>query len=383
MFNTLPLTYKPSRLQLALKDFNPHRKTSGVYLVIIFAALLIWGFGVFCLYRLIGGPETLVSDRISSSSRNIMSRPIMFFILLIAFKFFSLLKQSKDMALLDYTKQHFKRDPFWALRIMGLILFGAVSFVYLQVNFMSLKTAIPSLQPFYFDDMAKNIDKILFLGNDPWKVFAWLYDFPNIVMTIDRIYTLWAVLIAGVWIYAFLPGPIARQRRFQYIFSMILIWFIAGNLMAIILSSAGPCYYHVFGSDPEYYAELMTQLSRLHADVNLGAVAYHDVLLYMYENSESRIGGISAAPSLHVATSLLLLIFFWKNVTIRILLIAFNIIIFIGSIILAWHYAVDGLISIPLVFLCWHLAGKITHRVENIWPQPKQMAREKAEAFAA
>jgi len=379
MFSSIPIAYKAEHAARGLPRLTRDQKTCGLYLAIIFATLLTWGFGVFCLYRFIGGPETVVSDRINSSAGSMIPRLIFFLKILLVVKLFGFIKQSKDTPLLDYVKQHFKGDPFWVLRIMGLMLLGIISFVYLQVNFMSLKTAIPSLQPFYFDDAAKSLDKILFLDTDPWKVFAWLYDFPNIVMAIDRVYTAWAVLIAGVWIYAFLPGPMSRQRRFQYIFSMILIWFIAGNIMAIVLSSAGPCYYHIFGSDPEYYAELMARLASLDASVNLGAVDYHDVLLYMYENSESRIGGISAAPSLHVATSLLLLIFFWKNLITRILLIAFNIIIYVGSIILAWHYAIDGLISIPLAVLCWYLAGKITHSIESKWPAADSRAKLEAE----
>ncbi|MEE9346686.1 MAG: hypothetical protein V3U82_00730 [Robiginitomaculum sp.] len=56
----------------------------------------------------------------------------------------------------------------------------------------------------------------------------------------------------------------------------------------------------------------MAELHRINEIKPLGAVQYHGVLLDMYENSARRVGGISAMPSIHCGSTLLILITFWR-----------------------------------------------------------------------
>ncbi|MEP6343528.1 MAG: phosphatase PAP2 family protein [Maricaulaceae bacterium] len=368
--NTLNITFVKSSLGALFSNTVKHKTGDLIYIAIVGLSLLAWGIGVYILYRTIGGPDLAVTDRVSSFQAKMMPLLITFgsvFLLIRGLKFS---RENPDESFLNHAIIELKSNPQKLIPILISVLIGAISFIYLQVNFMSVKTAIPTIQPFYFDDMARRLDRLLFLGQDPWVYFSWLYNIPYAVKLIDISYTLWSTLIVGFWIYAFATSRISRQRRFQYILSMMIMWFVAGNLLAILLSSAGPCYYFLFGSDPNYYAGLMSQLSSTHAVVPIDAYTYQDILLSMYNNPETRFGGISAAPSLHVGTSLLLLAFFWKHPVARYLLILFNIIIYIGSIILAWHYAIDGLIVVPVAFLCWVIAGKITRVIEGRWPSP-------------
>ena len=75
--------------------------------------------------------------------------------------------------------------------------------------------------------------------------------------------------------------------------------------------------------------------------------------------------GISAMPSLHVAMAYLL----YLAVSARLKLIALVYVglIWIGSVHLGWHYAVDGLLSILVVFLIWRGAGSFVEWLERPW----------------
>ena len=364
-FNHPDLSSRRSPFTVDLKSLSAGYKGHAIYFAMIFSALILWGIGVYVLYRTVGGPDLAMSSRLSVFQTKMTRLLIVFFTVFSIVRTIQFISMNHEKSLAGHLIHCVKSDPFWLPRSALFGMIGAASFLYLQVNFMSVKTAIPVMQPFYFDDIARKMDYFIFLGNDPWVIFSKLYELPQIMKLIDVTYTLWSTLIVGFWIYAFTTNRISRQRRFQYIFAMILIWFVAGNVLATVLSSAGPCYYHLFGNDPSYYAPLMAQLGAVHDAVYIDAFSYQDVLLAMYDNPETRLGGISAAPSLHVGSSLILLMFFWKNKITRNLMILFNIVIFVGSIVLAWHYAVDGLIAAPVALGCWLIAGKLTKKIEH------------------
>ena len=334
------------------------------YLALIFISLLLWHIGVQILYAVIDGPGISGTTRANKFIHQMVFRLALFFlfagILALILRMLDFKNISKDEPLISLQGL----TPARIIRGAIMLALAMISFVWLQTNFMSVKTAIPEMMPFYLDEAGRRWDRALFFGRDPYTYFDWLYNAPKLFDWLDKTYSYWAALIAGTWVICFVNEGIERARRFQYIIAMILLWFIAGNVMATLMSSAGPCYYGDFTGDNAAYAPLMERLSALHSVDHVDAYSYQFLLMDMYNNPDSRFGGISAMPSLHVGSSLMLLIFFWKNVILRALLIAFNIAIYIGSIVLAWHYAVDGLIVLPAVFLCWWLAGMITRKIE-------------------
>ena len=94
-------------------------------------------------------------------------------------------------------------------------------------------------------------------------------------------------------------------------------------------------------------------------EINLIALTVQDMLWDFYQAGDFGFGrGISAAPSMHVAST-------WMIARMaqcygRRAAIAgwsFFGVIFIGSIHLGWHYAVDGYISIIAIWALWRLAG--------------------------
>lgn len=356
---------KGAALRLPTRQLQRQLLLLWPYLAVIFGALMLWHFGVEFLYTFTGDPGVETSTRATVFAIKMSMRVTFFLLILGIVRCVQTILDERAASIGARILQSIKTDSMRIPR--GLILFALaiISFVWLQTNFMSVKTTIPQLQPFYLDEAARNLDRALFFGRDPYKLFAWIYDIPYVFGLIDKAYTFWAAIIAGIWVYCFVTEKMDRKRRYQYLIAMVLLWFVAGNLFAILLSSAGPCYYGQITGDYEAYAGLMASLQTLHESGFVNAYDYQSVLWTMYENPASRFGGISAMPSLHVGTSIMLLILFRKTPIARELLILFNITIYVGSIILGWHYAIDGLISVPLVIVCWWAAGKIAQRAEH------------------
>lgn len=246
-----------------------------------------------------------------------------------------------------------RRNRYWLLR--GL-LFTAMVFP-LGRAFTAFKSAIPSMVPFYADPIFVAADKIVFMGVDPWRITHAVIG-PWGTVLIDRIYVLWFVvmmLLLG-WL------NFTRNQRLQLrgLLTYVLAWAVLGNMMATAFSSVGPCFYEEFFHN-KHYASLMDILRSYDEDHRLFALGSMRYLLNSL--GEDRLGaGISAMPSLHVTIAYLCFLVTLEGVRSiwpKVLAGAFALLIFVGSIHLGWHYAVDGLVGIFVVTLIWIATGHL------------------------
>ncbi len=334
------------------------------YIRIILAALVLWYIGSQIVYIFVDTPTNSSAAKVEGFASKAILHILYFLFLLFLVRLYQFSRTlDRNDSIISALFKAYKADPYQPVRWCIFAVLAVVSFTAFISIFMSVKTAIPEMVPFYFDEAAYKIDRFLFLGHDPWQLLAPLFAYTKVISVIDFFYTAWAAFIAGTWFYCFTSRAMNITRRYQFCLAMILLWIVAGNVVATLLSSAGPVYYEYFTGDATAYAGLMSELARINEIAPLGAVEYHGVLLDMYENSSRRIGGISALPSIHCGSTLLLLITFWKSPLPRLLMIGFTAIIFIGSVLLAWHYAIDGLIVIPMAFACWFAAGWILRKL--------------------
>ena len=127
------------------------------------------------------------------------------------------------------------------------------------------------------------------------------------------------------------------------------------------ISSAGPVYYGRVTGLADPYAPLMDYLHAVAGQYPVWALKVQDSLWATYQAGGTDFGsGISAMPSLHVATSVLFVLVAWR--TNRLLGIGFAIfalLIQVGSVHLAWHYAIDGYLSAALMIPIWLVAGRL------------------------
>ncbi|MDJ0943767.1 MAG: phosphatase PAP2 family protein [Kiloniellales bacterium] len=226
--------------------------------------------------------------------------------------------------------------------------------------FTSFKVMIPLIEPFSWDPAFARWDEALHGGQAPWELLHPVLGFPPVTTAINFVYHLWFFVLYAVmfWQGFTLADP---HLRMQYLLSTVLIWSLLGSLAATLLSSAGPCYYGAVTGKADPFSPLMAYLRAAAESHYVPAVAVQDMLWADYQAGRLiGAGGISAMPSLHVASSFLFVLLGWR--TNRILgwaTTVFFLFILIGSVHLGWHYAIDGYLAVALAWPLWLLAGRL------------------------
>ncbi|MGF1608985.1 MAG: phosphatase PAP2 family protein [Kiloniellales bacterium] len=132
-------------------------------------------------------------------------------------------------------------------------------------------------------------------------------------------------------------------------------------LLALVLSSAGPCFYDLITGTKGPYGELMAYLQVANQQFRNWSLEAQSYLWqgYLGGNVEAG-GGISAMPSLHVAVEVLQALLGWQiGRKLGLLLTVYAAVVLLGSVHFGWHYAVDGYLSIALTAAVWFGSGRL------------------------
>ena len=242
------------------------------------------------------------------------------------------------------------------------VLFGLPVFVAFPAfisAFTSAKNALSLLNPFSWDPAFVALDRALHGGVDPWRLLQPLLGSPYVTSGVNFFYNLWFFIFYGVlaWMAIATRKP---ELRAQFLTAFVLCWVLLGGVLATLLASVGPCYFGDFYPGlPDPFAEQMALLRQAHETSPVWSLQIQQDLLVSLKADEPGLGaGISAMPSLHVAISTLLAILacktsrWWGAAAL-----AFLLVIQLGSVHLAWHYAIDGYLSLLLTPLIWKLSG--------------------------
>lgn len=247
----------------------------------------------------------------------------------------------------------------FALLIMALNLtFSGYSY---------LKAHIPALKTFQYDLAFYELDKWLHFGASPWEITHALL--PNAYLTsfINLSYHSWFLFMWGMILFFVVRRDLLILRS-QFLLSFMVSWLLIGGVAATLLSSAGPCFMHLLNPEHNFYLPLMEKLR--YQDQQLSDIGFipiwaldvQNALWQRYTSLEGGIGaGISAMPSMHVTVSVLMALASYQlNRKLGYIMWGYMVIILIGSVHLAWHYAVDGYVSIILTILVWKACGYIS-----------------------
>lgn len=243
------------------------------------------------------------------------------------------------------------------------IMFGMSVMLFIPIFFSFFTTAknlIPFIQPFAWDPVLAEWDRTLHFGKHPWE---WLHPvLKTVVITafISFLYKLWFFnkYVMVFWQAFSMKRP---HLRAQFFITMLLIWIINGFVIALVFSSAGPCYFHYFYPDlPNPYAELTAFLRQSHERLEIMDLWAMDYLLQSYQTKASNLfSGISAFPSMHVSVALLNTLVGWRiNRRLGILFSVYLAFIMVGSVHIGWHYAVDGYASLVTTTIIWLIVGR-------------------------
>jgi hypothetical protein len=273
---------------------------------------------------------------------------------------------SPSEAIGGWVRERWRRD-----RLVSL-LWPPLLFALLMASFNAFKQMVLPAAAFRFDPLFGQLDRALAMGHDPWRVTHSLFGSPYATWILDKAYHGWFVpMVVGVMLCAFLPASSYRLRT-QYLLSYIMMWVGVGSVLAFLLPAAGPCFYApTVGSVVEFQA-LMDRLTADQAALGspLSALTLQDRLLALYGSETLTIGGgISAMPSVHNGLAILFAFAaFGIDRRAGWIMSGYAGLIWIGSIHLGWHYAIDGLVALPLAWGIWVAAGRVADRLARSAP---------------
>lgn len=225
--------------------------------------------------------------------------------------------------------RHFPDEPMAQLRNQDWSRYkhfiAAIVLLWLQWVILTYsKAMLPLPGGFWADHLLIQADQIIF-GTDPWK----LTGVAGPVMT--AIYHLWAPTIIAAFCWRFYASGPEREP------ALISIFLIIGGLGSILqysLPAVGPIFLEREG--------LGTQFSG--AEWPAVAVRASNYLWEAYASDYIDFAsGISAFPSIHVATAV------WLALAVaRPWAWVYPAVILVGSVMTGWHYAIDGIAAAML-----------------------------------
>jgi hypothetical protein len=232
----------------------------------------------------------------------------------------------------------------------GLPMF--LAFALFMFVFTTFKGHITVMVPFSWDPALDRWDRALHFGMRPWELMRPVLDSGFAIFLINVNYNFWFIVMNLFLVhFAFYVPPGEERTHFFLIF--FALWMVGGTLLATYFSSAGPCYFDKLGLGGEAYGPLMSRLGQINETWPIWALGTQDTLWY-FKQQGSALGGVSAMPSLHNATALLFIFVVWgKGRVFPWLVTVHGVLIFFGSILLGWHYAVDAYLSFALTIVCW------------------------------
>ena len=260
---------------------------------------------------------------------------------------------------------------------LGRVLPVLVSIPLIFGAFFAIKIRIPDINPFSYDMLFAKWSAWLAGGAPTWQILQVWFGAPWIIASLNFVYYLWfpVVHLTLYW------QVFTRRRsalRLQFITAFMACWGLLGTFVALALSSAGPAFLGALSGKPTLYdglLELLNQAQR--SGYNVSALEVQHLLWQIYaRNQDIPFAGISAMPSLHVSMAVLLALFGWKIGKLAgAAYTVFAALIFIGSVLLAFHYAIDGYVAGVLTFGIWLACGKISRHVYPSDGQPQASVR--------
>ncbi|MEO5973307.1 MAG: phosphatase PAP2 family protein [Sphingomicrobium sp.] len=212
-----------------------------------------------------------------------------------------------------------------------------------MITFMWAKPLLNHLIPFWADPLLADVDQALFLGRDPWRLLAWL----NSDATAILYHRGWFGLMILTLLVVLMQPP--SSRKSAALLSYFVLWSVIGPLIHWLLPAAGPVFYERLGYGVRF--------AEMPVPAETAKVA--GFLWTAFANGGFGPGaGISAMPSLHIATTA------WMTITVYLFaprwaipMATVGVLIFLLSISLGWHYAIDGIAGIVCALVTYQASA--------------------------
>lgn len=230
--------------------------------------------------------------------------------------------------------------------------------------FQVFKQIVLPTRGFPLDVHIATAERWIFGGRDAWEVTHAMFGlWPTLVL--DAAYAIWLpmMFLFPMVVSAAIHNAEARGRL---IGTWVASWIIIGSIGAWLLGSAGPCYYNDLVGPNVGFLKLHAALQAL--DGQAQAVGLSIRALYFQDMLEATqagtnldfASGISAMPSMHVAmASLFAIAGFRRSRLLGGIFTVYALMIWVASIHLGWHYAMDGVVGAAMMGALWMLSKPI------------------------
>ncbi len=233
--------------------------------------------------------------------------------------------------------------------VIGLALFASV---FIHAGFTVLKNVMSFITPYFADPLMASVDKALHFGVDPWVIAHWMGDYLPTNLMIYSYLTVWALPAFALPVIIALTDE-DRARMMRTLILYAVAWIFVGNVLAFSGLSVGPVFYdRLLGG--ERFAGLTVAL--VDSGVAASGIGVTQKALWeIYAGHSVLIGsGISAFPSVHVAIATVAAIYMCeRSKWLAPLAVTFLFFTLYLSIFTGYHYAVDGYVSIIVIFCVW------------------------------
>jgi membrane-associated phospholipid phosphatase len=166
-----------------------------------------------------------------------------------------------------------------------------------------------------------------------------------------------------------------HKRLRQFWMAFALTWIVLGIFIAAGVASAGPIYAGLDRGSASYN-DLFARLEAAEAMAPLFVRMSAWSLWEAAQQPGVSIGdGISAFPSLHVAVASLATFAMWRvHRLLGVIGASYALLILVGSIMLGWHYALDGEAGILGAAVIWMATGRWAKRTDQstVSPLPQE-----------
>lgn len=221
-------------------------------------------------------------------------------------------------------------------------------FILFMGSFTTFKTLMPVLMGgFPYDRLQADIDAFLHGGVDPGPVLFNLLGDPLVLQALRWNYAV--VWMAFTFVPVFFVAVLreAEGIRLRYFLSFAFVWTVLGSLLACLFLSGGPAFYALVTGDAARFGP------QLQALLERSGPTYQPYLWQSYIDGTVGLGtGISAFPSVHVGAAMMNALFLREiNRIAGFFGFAYVAVIAVSSVLLGWHYAIDGYVSIAVVWL--------------------------------
>jgi hypothetical protein len=219
--------------------------------------------------------------------------------------------------------------------------------------FTTFKNAMPAWRGgFPYDRLQADIDKWLHLGIDPIQYLTDCCSAAWFVTLMEMNYSKgWFLVVYGAMILVLIAPQFDLVRK-RFMLEFMLIWILCGNVLALGFLSAGPAFFGQVTGEESRFALLASVLEH-NSGFEQVSVNFQKYLWNFHESGKAGFAtGISAFPSVHVAITAMIAAFAWEyDCKLGLLAFAYAALICFSSVLLGWHYAIDGYFSIAFVLL--------------------------------